>query len=104
MRKLVKEINPSLSLSDLMNFDDENAYDIVKAAKERLSRMGIYVKYSEKEGKHYIGISKEGLKYLGLKSKFGIKSLRQLASELNTKRTTIWDDYSQIKVVKIFLD
>ena len=104
VRKLVKEINPSLSLSDLMNFDDENAYETVKVAKERLSRMGIYVKYSEKEGKHYIGISKEGLKYLGLKSKFGIKSLRQLASELNTKRTTIWDDYSQIKVVKIFLD
>jgi len=66
--------------------------------------MGIYVKYSEKEGKHYIGVSKEGIKYLGLKSKFGIKSLRQLASELNVKRTTLLDDYTKVKVVKIYLD
>jgi len=72
--------------------------------KVQLARMGIYVRFDTKEGKHYIGISKEGMKYLGLKSKFGIKSLRQLASELNTTPSTVWDDYSHIKVVKIFLD
>jgi len=72
--------------------------------KVQLARMGIYVRFDTKEGRHYIGISKEGMKYLGLKSKFGIKSLRQLASELNVKRTTLLDDYTKVKVVKIYLD
>jgi len=107
VRRLIKEIDPKLSLSDLMDYkiveDDNDDYPVDKA-KTRLLRMGIYVKYSEKEGKHYIGISKEGMKYLGLKSKFGIKSLRQLASELNTIPSTMRDGNSHIKVVKIYLD
>ena len=72
--------------------------------KVQLARMGIYVRFDTKEGRHYIGVSKEGIKYLGLKAKFGIKSLRQLASELNVKRTTLLDDYTKVKVVKIYLD
>lgn len=106
--RLIKDIDNTMSLSKLMDYgdsenDSDGNYDDIKRVKYQLSKMGIYVRFG-KEGRHYIGISKEGLKYLELKSKFKIKSLNQLASELNTKRTSLMDEYTQVMIVKIYLD
>jgi hypothetical protein len=102
VRKLVKEIDGTVSLPDLMDYDESD--NIVLKVKMNLSSYGIYVKYGKKEGRHFIGITSEGLKHLGLRKEFKIKSLRQLATELGTTRTTISHEYNSVKVVKIYLD
>ena len=105
VRKLIKEINGNASLSDLMDYDDnEESPDKIQKVKMNLASYGIYAKYGNKEGRHYIGIASEGMKYLDLRKQFKIKSLRQLAIELGTTRTTISHEYSALSVVKIYLD
>jgi len=107
VRNIVKEIC-GLNLTEFMDMGDRDndktgEFDHIKRAQGKLEKIGLYIRYGE-ECKHYIGISKEGLKYLELKSKFNINSLRQLATELNTKRTTIYYYGNRPQVVKIYLD
>ena len=103
VRRMVKEINSTVSLPDLMNYDEDE--DVSYAdVRTNLAAYGIYIKYGMKEGRHFIGITSEGLKHLGLRKEFKIKSLRQLATELGTTRTTISHEYNTLSVVKIYLD